>query len=125
MRISFANLDDHVYDDIGRAWRHARGYRHPMRQPRQDRQTGQAAKALSQTEQVMIEQHLDTCIPEQLASHFVGRSSTSAGEVEAAPLGHEPLIGALTIGSSGLTRCSGCQPFDWPSRMRSGNVDFS
>ena len=28
MRISFANLDDHVYDDIGRALRAiARGYR--------------------------------------------------------------------------------------------------
>ena len=41
VRISFANLDDHVYDDIGRALRAiARGYRAGLRGHRQERQAG-------------------------------------------------------------------------------------
>ena len=46
VRISFANLDDHVYDDIGRALRAiARGYRQAVRGGhRQERQAGRTAE---------------------------------------------------------------------------------
>ena len=46
VRVSFANLDDHVYDDIGRAVRAvARGYRQAYEASRGKATTGGATKA--------------------------------------------------------------------------------